>query len=248
MQKPAPRKWVFIAGCYNSGTTLLHDLLALHPLVGAMPNEGQFFTDQLMTGAKAGVRRLWASKPGLFRMNEGDHSVNVHRLKKQWAYFYNHPKRPLLIEKTIANAARTRWLQENFKPASFICLFRNGYAVAEGIHRKESHPVEIGIQQWVTANEILMEDMTYLQRKIQVTYEELTEKPEETVRRITDFLEIEPLPSSVFESNFQIHKVKSHIRNMNEDAIGNLKPEQLEIINDFAAPTLEKLGYSKINP
>ena len=27
---PTPEKWVFIVGCYNSGTTLLHDLLASH--------------------------------------------------------------------------------------------------------------------------------------------------------------------------------------------------------------------------
>jgi hypothetical protein len=240
---PVPGKWVFIVGCYNSGTTLLHDLLAQHPMVGAMPNEGQFFTNQLMTGEKAGVRRLWAQKPDAFRMNAGDTSIDVAKLKKQWAYFYNDPSRPVLIEKTIANAARTRWLQQNFQPAYFICLFRNGYAVAEGIHRKENHPVETAIAQWKISNEILLGDMQELNRKIQISYEDLTASPEFTMQKITAFLGLDNLPDSLFSQSYKIHEMHSSIRNMNEESIKRLTPSEIEIINSSASETLLKLGY-----
>jgi len=240
---PTPAKWVFIVGCYNSGTTLLHDLLAQHPKAGSMPNEGQFFTDQLMTGEKAGVRRLWALKPDAFRMVEGDYAVNVKKLKKEWAYFYNDASRPVLIEKTIANAARTRWLQQHFQPAYFICLFRNGYAVAEGIHRKENHPVETSIQQWKVSNDVLLEDMQFLKKKIQISYEDLTANPDSTMQRITAFLDLDPLPQTLFSQSYKIHNLSSSIRNMNEESFNRLTPDMVKIINSQASETLLKLGY-----
>ena len=35
LKEPKPEKWVFITGCYNSGTTLLHEILAMHAKVGS---------------------------------------------------------------------------------------------------------------------------------------------------------------------------------------------------------------------
>ena len=244
MRVPAPDKWVFIAGCYNSGTTLLHGLLAQHKQVGSMPNEGQFFTDQLMTGAKAGVRRLWALRPELFRMTENDEtSIDPVRLKREWAFFYNDASKPVLIEKTIANAARTRWLQKHFPPAYFICIFRNGYAVAEGIHRKEKHPIETAIRQWKVSNDILLSDMEHLQNTLQISYEELVEDPAGVMKRVTDFLKLTSLPDEVFQKEFNIHNMTSLIRNMNDESIRKLTTEQIAIINEIAGDSLQKTGY-----
>jgi hypothetical protein len=244
MRVPDPEKWVFIVGCYNSGTTLLHSLLAQHDSVGSMPNEGQFFTSQLMTGEKAGVRRLWALKPELFRLNEKDeYDIDPVKLKREWAFFYNDPEKPVLIEKTIANAARTRWLQKNFAPAYFICLFRNGYAVAEGIHRKEKHPVETAIRQWKTSNDILMEDMQHLKNVLSISYEALADDPAGTMNKVTGFLELNPLPAKVFDQEFSVHEMKSSIRNMNADAIKRLTADQIRIINSIAENSLRKSGY-----
>lgn len=243
---PQPGKWVFIVGCYNSGTTLLHDLLARHPDVGSMPNEGQFFTDQLMTGAKAGVRRLWALKPELFKMDETSSGVDVGKLKKEWAYFYNDASRKVLIEKTIANSARTRWLQKHFQPAYFICIFRNGYAVTEGIHRKEKHDIETAAKQWNVSNELLLGDMQHLQNKLTITYESLTYSPAEVMKSVTAFLGISPLPDNVFNSSFNIHEQNSKIQDMNEGSFRRLTTEQIETINSIAGNTLDKLGYQRM--
>ena len=35
-----PKKWLFLVGCYNSGTTLLRDILNEHPEIKGLPLEG----------------------------------------------------------------------------------------------------------------------------------------------------------------------------------------------------------------
>jgi hypothetical protein len=112
---PKPDRWVFLVGCYNSGTTLLHDLLASNPNVGSLHTEGQFLTDQLVLPKAVGLARLWASQPEHFQMDESsDGGVSADKIKRQWGARFDDPNRPVLIEKSPTNAARTRWLQRVF--------------------------------------------------------------------------------------------------------------------------------------
>lgn len=243
MKEPEPQKWVFIVGCYNSGTTLLHRVLEQHPVIGSMPNEGQFFNTVLPAGSDHNLRRLWAIKPDLFCLDENSKGINVNKLKRQWAWMYNNVHKPVLVEKTILNAARTRWLQKYFPNSYFICLFRNGYAVAEGIHRKEKHPIEQCIEQWTVSNEILLRDMEHLQNKLILRYEDFTAEPAKYLESIADFLGIDSFPQQVLYNEFTIHKVEAKISNQNEKAIRNLKPDDIAIIKKIGGNLLEKLGY-----
>ncbi|MBL7924964.1 MAG: sulfotransferase [Bacteroidia bacterium] len=247
MKEPQPGKWVFIVGCYNSGTTLLHKLLSAHPAIGSMPNEGQFYTDQLPRGADYDLPRLWALKPELFYLDENSRpDIDVNKLKRDWAWFYNDVHRPVLIEKTILNAARTRWLQTVFPNSYFISLFRNGYAVAEGIQRKEKHGINIAAQQWAVSNEILLNDLPHLKHHHELSYENLVSDPVIELKKITRFLQIEELPDAVFNSEFNIHKVASSIRDMNKDSLARLKGEDIQIVNEVAGPVLDRLAYPRL--
>ncbi|MBK9637307.1 MAG: sulfotransferase [Bacteroidetes bacterium] len=242
--EPQPEKWVFIVGCYNSGTTLLHNLLASHPLIGSMPNEGQFYSNQLPRGADFDLPRLWALKPELFYLSENTPtSIDAKKLRKEWGYFYNHPKRKILIEKTILNTARTKWLQKNFPNAYFISLFRNGYAVSEGIFRKEKHSIEKSATQWGTSNEILLDDSPSLKNHLQLKYEDLVANPAATMKKVTDFLSVDELEEAVFKKNFQIHKVNAVIKDMNQESIARLNKVQIESINHITGKVLERLNY-----
>ena len=243
---PSPEKWVFIVGCYNSGTTLLHQLLSQHPLVGSMPNEGQFFNNVLPFGRQFDLPRLWALKPELFHLKETTSGYDVDKLKRQWAWIYNDAEKPLLIEKTILHMARTRWLQQHFPNSYFIVLYRNGYAVAEGISRKEGHSMEKSIRQWTVSNEMLMDDLQYIKNKIALKYEDLTANPAEEVRKITKFLEIDELPASVFEKEFTVHKVEGKISNRNELSLKRLGAEELKVINEIGKPMFDRLGYELV--
>ena len=42
------KNWIFITGCYNSGTTLLNQILSTHSRISGLPDEGVMLTDQLV--------------------------------------------------------------------------------------------------------------------------------------------------------------------------------------------------------
>jgi hypothetical protein len=240
---PTPERWVFIVGCYNSGTTLLHDMLAAHPAIGSMPFEGQFYTDQLPLPRDLGLPRLWALSPDLFRLTEDSiPDINVTRLKRQWGAHYNDPRRPILIEKTPTNAARTRWLQRNFTNSQFIAIIRNGYAVAEGIRRKAKHPIEVAARQWAVSNRIMLEDLAHVDRALVVMYESLVEAPEEEMRRMATFLDLDPADFR-HGDKWKIHEQDETVRNMNQRSLDALSDEDRSAIRQEAGDVLDRFGY-----
>ena len=138
---PKPEKWVFIVGCYNSGTTLLHEILTNHPQIGYLPTEGHFLTDQLPSEHELDIPRMWHLRKKLFQLESDDSLPDATRIKREWSMRLKNRNSPILLEKSPQNGARMPWLQDNFENAHFIALIRNGYAVAEGIRRKHSHPI-----------------------------------------------------------------------------------------------------------
>ncbi len=242
---PTPQKWVFITGCYNSGTSLLHTLLARHPQIGSMAREGQLCTDQLLLPQTVSLPRLWALAPELFLLDaDSQTNINVGRLKRQWGIWMNDAKRPVLIEKTPTNAARLPWLQANFKNAYFIGIIRNGYAVAEGIRRKAGHPLELGAQQWYVSNEIMLEAFKNLDNCLLVTYETLTESPSETLNNIMSFLGLsfEGL-GDIEDRTWSVHGLESELMNMNGRSLELLTAEDIATIDRIAGDLLTQLGY-----
>lgn len=242
---PNPEKWVFITGCYNSGTSLLHTLLARHPQIGSMPREGQFCTDQFLLPQSIGLPRLWALEPDKFMLNVNSQTtINVRRLKKQWGTWMNDVKRPILIEKTPTNTARLPWLQANFENAHFIGIIRNGYAVAEGIRRKAGHPLDLGAQQWQRSNEIMLAAFETLDHCLLIPYEELTESPTKTVAKIMSFLDlpVEDIGSLKGEV-FSVHGLESELVNMNGRSLEILTEEETDTIDNIAGELLHKFGY-----
>jgi len=241
---PDHARWVFLVGCFNSGTTLLHDLLAEHPLVGSMPDEGQFFTDQLLVARDVGLRRLWALEPELFWLDEtrGTH-IRVPRLKRQWGARFNDHTRPVLLEKTPTNAARTRWLQAHFPGATFVGIIRDGRAVAEGIRRKTGCSLALAVRQWVRSNEIMLRDFEYLQRKRLIRYEDLTEDPARVVGELLAFLELPAVSTVDRDRARKIHEQYAPIHNMNDRSLSSLRPDELRFIEREAGEVLRAFGY-----
>jgi hypothetical protein len=243
---PRPTRWVFLVGCYNSGTTLLHDILATHPLVGSMPDEGQFFTDQLPIPRDLGLRRLWALEPDRFALDEyGGNKVNLERLLRQWGATFNDPTRPVLIEKTPTNAARTRWLQAHFSGAYFIGIVRDGRAVAEGIRRKTGHSLELAARQWVRSNEIMLRDFECLRHKRLISYEHLTANPDIVVTDLLKFLDLPVHGIGFGDRNWKVHEQHSAIVNMNDRSLQALSRQDLEVVEREAGQLLRALGYSE---
>ncbi len=241
---PQDKKWVYIISCTNSGSTVLHELLAAQPEIASMHFEGQHYQDQLPLPTEEGACRLWALTPK-YRLDE--HSVgaiDVDRIKRQWAFFMNDPSREIYLEKSPPNAVRTRWLQQHFPEAYFVGLVRNGYAVAEGIARRVGVSIEDAARQWNACVDIMLGDFEYLQRKTLVRYEDLIAEPDSVVARVLDMLgvdkAIEPLRSREYRIHGQRQAVKER---MNERSIKSLSEEDLKIIEGIARANLARFGY-----
>lgn len=246
-----PDKWVFLVGCYNSGTELLMHLLGSHSSIGALPDEGQFLTDQFPADYELGLPRMWVLREDLFRLTEKDDGPDAVRLKREWLMRLDRSRR-IFLEKSPPNAARTRWLQRHFPNAHFVAIVRNGYAVAEGIRRKAepTHlaggwPLELCARQWDRSNEVLLDDAEHLDRLLWVRYEDLAENPEQELDRVLSFLELadEGELGIDLDRPWAIHEREDRIRNMNDDSIARLDPDERAVITREARPMLEHFEY-----
>lgn len=245
---PQPRCWVFLVGCYNSGTTLLHDLLARHPDIAAMPGEGQFFTDQMPIPKRLGFARNWVQAPDVFRLTADDATdIDVSRLKRQWGARFNAPDRAVLLEKSPTNAARTRWLEQHFTNAHFIGIVRNGYAVAEGIHRKAGEPLEAAARQWSVSNEMMLEDFDHLARRRIVSYEQLVSHPTSVLGELFGFLGLDAAAvdlEPVLAGPIRVHERADPVSDLNAASLERLSGDDIATIHRIAGPMLHRLGYA----
>ena len=251
---PRPEKWVFLVGCYNSGTTLLSKILGTHPQIDALPVEGQYLTDQFPSDHEIGLSRMWTQREDLYRLTEKDTGPDANRIKREWGMRLSGA-RQIILEKTPANAARTRWLQENFENAHFVGIVRNGYASSEGIvrkarpiHSKDGWTIRQAAHQWARSNEILISDSNHLSNFIWSKYEDLTESPEKEISRILEFLGITDSKSIDVSSNWSVHERNQKIKNMNDASIRRLSSEQIEAINETAGKMLEYFNYHLLSP
>ncbi len=243
-----PERWVFVVGCYNSGTELLVRLLGSHPQVSALPEEGQFLTDQFPADYELGLPRMWALREDLFRLNELEQGPDVARLKREWLMRLDRSRR-VFLEKSPPNAARTRWLQQHFENAHFIAIVRNGYAVAEGIrrkaepfHLKDGWPIELCARQWNRSYEVLLEDAPYLRKLLWVHYEDLAATPELELARMLEFLQLPPAPLAQGAS-WEVHEKNEPIRDMNEESLRGLSLADRMTVTREAGPMLRHFGY-----
>jgi len=211
-------------------------------------------TDQLVRPEDFGWRRMWSECEN--EMAESSRNLNKKpdRIKRQWSHFYNLDK-DYLLEKSISNMTRLEFFENSFKPAWFIHIVRNGYAVAEGIHRKAEvmkgnpnfdigkYPYSVCANQWVRSLEVFEKQKSNLQNVIEINYEDLAENSVETINHILTQMGLEKFSEDYFEKPFSVHEKNSTIKNMNSSSFKRLKKEEIDEINMVAADYLTKYGY-----
>lgn len=252
-----PQRWIFIVGCYNSGTTLLGRILGRHPDIGTLPagDEGVFFTDALPYPEQFGWPRMWAACPEQIRVDPQRTSPRVGvRARRQWSPWYRRDA-PNLLEKSVSHTIRMPYLERYFPPAYFIHIVRDGYAVAEGIRRRarpgrwgntrypHGYPIELCAEQWRASEEVVAADAPRLAHFMELTYEDLTAHPEPVLRSVTDFLGLSPLPAELFATEWQVHERREPIRNLNEQSHARLSAADIATIERVAGARLALRGY-----
>lgn len=249
---PIPRKnkWIFLVGCYNSGTTLLAKILGEHPDISALSTEGHFISDELIKDYEIGLPRMWVDREDLFTLDEYSEGPNPARLKKEWGMRLN-TKKKYLLEKSPPNVPRMRWFNRHFNSPYFIGIVRNGYAVAEGIsrkakpmHLKSGWPIEKSAYQWSRSNEVMIENGQRVDNFLLIKYEDLTENTFETISRITEFLGIAPFSKENTDKQWSVHERNTKIRNMNVESFSRISENERKKIDDIAGKMLKHFNYS----
>jgi Sulfotransferase family len=251
LARPAsPEKWLFLVGCYNSGTTLLAEVLGEHPLLGVLPEEGQYLTDQLLLDYAIGLPRMWVEREDLFRMTEDSKGPDVKRIRKEWAMRLRRRHAPVVVEKTPANMARTRWLQANFRDACFVGVIRDPYAVAAGIrkkaeprHRAAGWPIEMCAHQWARSNLVLEEDAQKLERFMWARYEDFVEAPSRVLTAMLDLVGLPPWSRFEEGRSWKVHERNEPIQNLNAASIDELSSDDIRRINATIGDTIRHFGY-----
>jgi hypothetical protein len=254
-----PKKWVFIIGCYNSGTTLLTEIFEKNNQLSVLPDEGVMLTNQLPRPEDFGWQRMWSQCENKMKIDEAN-AVEVARIiKRHWSHFVQ--KRPLIVvEKSIANAVRMQFFQEHFPNSYFIYIVRNGYAVAEGIKRKANvmpenqaklgakYPIEFPAKQWQTSIDVVERDRETIKNFLEISYEELTSDLKGTSLRVTNFLGINPFDDNTLQGDFEVHGNKMKVSNQNAKSFARLSQEEWSVLNSIANNGLKKYSYFSENP
>lgn len=247
------KKWIFILGCYNSGTTLLNQILSEHPQIAGLPDEGVMLTSELLKPEDYGWRRMWSQCFDELKNDQETTSQTATKIKKHWSHFYDD--KPYLVEKSISNVCRISFLKEHFESAYFIHIVRNGYAVSEGIQRKaeimsgnkyerlKNYPLDICAKQWVDCLNEFEKHKTSLKNVLEISYECFTEDPDKVLNDITSYLGLSTFNDKVSEKSFAVHEKSSAIKNMNARSLSKLTAEEINIINEVASESLLKYNY-----
>jgi hypothetical protein len=248
------KTWVFILGCYNSGTTLLAEMLQSHPAFGGLPNEGAFLTDALPYPERFGWPRMWVECDDKLRIPYDDERRAV-RIRRHWSLWLRGDPR-FVVEKSVSNVLRIDFLAAQFEPVHFVYIVRNGYAVAQGIRRKanlrrwknprglEEYPIEMCARQWAETDRMVRSSPHFPERIHTVRYEELTEDPTRVMNELWCSLGADEVGSSEMWRDLQVHEIRSDVRNMNARSLQGLTAEDVRAITSVCAEDLERYGYT----
>lgn len=251
-----PECWVFMCGCYNSGTTILREIIGAHPDVSSLPREGVVLTDAFPDMEADGWQRMWHHNAAKANITSSEAQSIALIAKRDWAPWWNNKSR-LFLEKSIVHTAWMQALEDSFGQTKFIGVVRNGYCVCEGIRRKaKPHGKAKGIikndeyswkdvgQQWVYANRKLMEESKSLKNYHQINYETLVNDPETAIRAIFDFLGVsKDVLSTTQDGDLLIGNRIFKITDENPNSLARLSAEDVNEINSEISGMLKVLGY-----
>ena len=247
------KKWVFILGCYNSGTTLLAELLQAHTNLDGLRNEGAFLTDSLPYPERHGWPRMWIKCADQLRVSSDD-ATRARRIRRHWS-LWRKGNAEHVVEKSISNVLRIDFLQENFNGPTFVHIVRNGYAVAAGIRNKANlrrwrnpdgyseYPISLCARQWVESlSEVRRAEKRGVEIKT-VHYEDVVSDPVSTLAPVFESIGVDAIADMSRWGEFSVHEKKSRITNMNESSISTLSGAEIAEIRDIAGESLATFGY-----
>lgn len=251
-----PRHWIFAAGCYNSGTTILREILGAHPEIASLPREGVRMTDAFPELEAKGWKRMWHRNAELAALDGYDPASVAERAMRDWAPWWARGA-DIFFEKSIVHGSWMPFLQDAFTDSRFVFVVRNGFCAAEGILRRarpgseaatilgrETYPPAEAARQWVVSNEAWLRDQEKLKNAYEFRYETFVADPGRVVREMLDFVGADSEPFRDYgDGRIEMGDRPFTIRNENTASLARLDDNAHDEIAGVIAPTMTRLGY-----
>lgn len=250
-----PARWVFLVGCYNSGTTLLQKLLGAHPDIASLPREGVRFTSVLSNLEVNGHHMMWDENFRSLARPDIDMESAYRQLGADWSIFWKKGAN-VFLEKSVSNTARIEWLADTFPEAHFVGIHRNGFCVSEGLYRRARapawipereadarYPIEMAARQWVYANDCILEQFPRIKHSLLVGFENLVESPLGQLTEILEFIGVSADTLSVESGTVRLGGRDFSVHNPNPSSLQRLGVRRRQELEPILGDVMTRLGY-----
>ncbi len=245
-------KYLFLLSPPLSGSTALAQIMRTSPNVTVFPGNGE-------------GQHLPALRKTLLVDKRWDPNFQIDWTAVKKVFFkYWNPLKRIRFEKSPPNIVRAVELERMFENSYFLITIRNPYAQIEGLLRRTWGLNSFGLQSkggpptpkaaaefWVKVARYQLHNLERLKNTVFFTYEELTETPDKTARKIISFLPC--IGSLDTEIQLTAHNVTGKpikgLKNLNPQKIDKLTKVQIEEINsvlNLHEDILRHFGYSLI--
>lgn len=255
-----PKTWVFMGGCYNSGTTILREIIGAHPEVAALPREGVELTSVFPDIESGGWQRMWCRNAQLTDVSQRSPREVSQRAQKDWSIWWKRGA-TVYLEKSIAHGVWMSFLEAGFDNSKFIGVIRNGYCASEGIRRRarpsgaaqdllmrDYYTISETAAQWVASNQKLIESKNELDAYFEVRYEDLVSDPVSVITGVFDFIGLERQEISQEDGGVVIvGGRKFQIRDDNPSSLGRLSEKDKSEFDCIAGEMMTTLGYGSFS-
>lgn len=267
-----PDPVLFVGGAPRSGTTLLRNMLAAHPLI-AVPDESYFIHD---------LRRDLAGQGRLDDVGLAWELIREHRFFKGWGLgadavervLATHPPtsyadllramfaayaasqgKPLSADKTPANSQAFVWLAALFPTSRMLHLVRDPREVCMSLALKPWNPwgMSGAADEWAKhVGPALAEVDALGDRALEVRYEQLVSEPEAELERICDFAGV-PFDRVMlgYAGRADVLPGLHHARAREAPVRGarrwegELSDNDLAVIEAFSGDLMDRIGYAR---
>lgn len=207
---------VFLVGMNGSGTTMLRDSLCRHPELYGFLRETRLLPHLAMTVRSLGSLEddrmfllAWKKVQSIpsFALVNGGMPPSIPDDWREYPrtfgaiadaffqYFAQLDGKSRWCEKSPQNVQHMELLGQVFPDARFIHLIRDGRACAASFHRRWGRRPELTIYRWKkVVEEGCRQGESLGDRYLEVRYEELTRNPEEWMRTVCSFLQLDFVP------------------------------------------------------
>jgi hypothetical protein len=243
----------FVLGCVRSGTTLLRDILRLHPRLES-PEETHFFRWADPYGSPRYERNYVGVK--LFKNHQeidgvGEVEFNTSRIlarnRKDISDFYGKyflQARGNIdgrwFDKTPQNVYGILLLGYMYPTAKFVHIYRSPLNVVSSLKEGRvmaKHEVKGGINYWLESMIMLNEYKKMpggKDRILEVKYEDLVSSPKPEVARILEFINEDP--RSIDYDKISTHKEKDKYKKI-------LTEVEISYVKQLCEPFYTQYGY-----